>query len=88
LGQWEPLLQSRQVLPQDGHLEVAQRRSRLEAELLPQHRLGAPQRLKGVRLAPGSDEGESLQPPQLLVQRVGLEDGPEVGRHRGGPSET
>ncbi len=66
-------------MAQDAQLQVAQRRSRIESELVAQHRSRALDRGQRVRLPAGPVQGEGEQRGPALPGRVAPELGPEVG---------
>ena len=76
------------VVAQDAQLQVAQRRSRIESELVAQHRSRPLDRGQRVRLPAGPVQGEGEQPGPALPGRVAPELGPEVGDNRDGSSTS
>ena len=68
------------VLAQDGGLQLAQLRSRLQSELVVEHLADLAQRVERVRLPPRPGEGQRPQRPEPLAQRVRRGQRLELGR--------
>ena len=70
-------------LPQDRRLQGPQPGPGVDAELLDQGGPDRPQRLEGVGLPTGTDQGEGVGGPQRLVHRVAGRRGLGGGQHAG-----
>ena len=60
-------------------LQLAQRRTRLEAELFVEHLLRISVRIECIRLPPAAVEREDLLPAQPLAQRMRTNESTELG---------
>ena len=73
----------RGILLEDAALELAQRGSRLDPELVDQGRARGAERVERFGLAPAAIQREHLQRPEALAQRVLGDERGELGRRLG-----